>query len=465
MKKFISFSFFFVILFHVTSQLYFVEQQSLSQAQSSSYGSLIVGNGNHLLISASGENTDTGAIYLYKNVEGVYSLVDRLNNSFSEPGDNFGCSAVIQGNTIIVGANLVNNEQGAVYVYNFVGSTWTVTQKLVQPGSLFETLFGTSIAMDGNMIAIGSPGHDGDNGAVFVFNYNGSSWNLQAQIYNPFSSGVSASFGTSLVLFNDTLVVGAPCYSFSTYSGFTGYYSLVGNTWNFVQTLPNDAAPRATFGSKLSSDGVTLVVSAISDTIGTFENMGSVFVYVKNGSNWALQAKLLPPNNAPNLYFGGATSVFQDTLVVIQLSNTYVFSRSGTTWSLVQTITSPGNSLSFGGDILLDGFYLYISDLFYNSVGIVYMYVDVILPPQTTVSQTSSLQTTNLQTTQLQTTISQTSTFQTTNLQTTNAQTTQTQSTEMQITTKSSAINYGSRNIPQAFLLFFLLFFFAFLSL
>jgi hypothetical protein len=104
------------------------------------------------------------------------------------------------------------------------GSTWT-QQAYVKASNTgrddwarSSDSFGDSVALDGDTLAVGASGDDSDatgtsydapfSGAVYVFVRSGSTWTQQAYVKasNP---GVEDSFGDSVALDGDTLVVGA----------------------------------------------------------------------------------------------------------------------------------------------------------------------------------------------------------------------------------------------------------------
>jgi hypothetical protein len=65
--------------------------------------------------------------------------------------------------------------------------------------------FGTSVALDGDTLAVGAPNSE----AVYVFTRTGGDWSQQAYV-KASNTGTSDEFGTSVALAGDTLAVGAP---------------------------------------------------------------------------------------------------------------------------------------------------------------------------------------------------------------------------------------------------------------
>jgi hypothetical protein len=157
--------------------------------------------------------------------------------SNAEAGDVFGISVALAGDTLAVGAygeasgatggqadNSAINA-GAVYVFVRTGATWTQQAYLKAPNTGAGDLFGYSVALSGDTLAIGAPNESSgatgvnpasgqaDNsaiqaGAVYVFVRTGTTWTQQAYL-KASNTGAGDLFGWSVALSGDTLAVGA----------------------------------------------------------------------------------------------------------------------------------------------------------------------------------------------------------------------------------------------------------------
>jgi len=122
-------------------------------------------------------------------------------------GDEFGRSVAIDGDLIVVGSDLIpiDGEQlrGAAYVHrrSATTGTWTQEAKLTVPdGGLPFDQFASSVSVSGDTIAIGSPGSDAafqDQGAVYVFQFNPSfgQWFWLGELLAP-DAGQSDNLGS-----------------------------------------------------------------------------------------------------------------------------------------------------------------------------------------------------------------------------------------------------------------------------
>ena len=122
------------------------------------------------------------------------------------------------------------------------------------------------------------------------------------------------------------------------------------------------------FGYSLAMSGETLVVGVPNeDNLGVVDS-GAVYVFLRDdGGFWNLQARLENSGGEHSDHFGYAVAIEGDTLVVgvdrygvgpyLYHGAAFVFTRSGTTWSLVQLLAADNaeNADFFGRSIALSG--------------------------------------------------------------------------------------------------------------
>ncbi|MGH8428133.1 MAG: hypothetical protein ACRES7_09160, partial [Gammaproteobacteria bacterium] len=112
-----------------------------------------------------------GAAYIFTDSNGTWSQTQKLNADNGACGDGFGMADALSGSTAVIGAWGVNSYQGAAYIFNNSGGTWTQTQELFasdgQPGDYMGYIpFATS-----NGVALVSGfGHNSYVGATYFFN-------------------------------------------------------------------------------------------------------------------------------------------------------------------------------------------------------------------------------------------------------------------------------------------------------
>lgn len=225
--------------------------------------------------------------------------------------------------------------------------------------------FGSAVAISGPVAVIGAWNADNYHGAACVFAESRGAWHLQAVLNDPGNAkwdGFGYATATSRTSAGTYAMVSSEGTSGVTSSGIVYTYVRSGSTWHREETLSNpNRTIGASFGSSLAMSGTTAVVS----DDGYKNGSGIVYVYVKSGNSWHLQATLSNPAPAANANFGGGVSISGSTIVVgdgIQPSpaarprpgkparaatvyaEAYVFTRSASKWHLQARLTDTSAS-------------------------------------------------------------------------------------------------------------------------
>jgi hypothetical protein len=132
------------------------------------------------------------------------------------------------------------------------------------------------------------------------------------------------------------------------------------------KVLAMDGAVGDNFGYAVAMDGNTALVGAANDDIGANANQGSAYIFVRSGTTWTQQAKLIASDGAADDYFGCSVAMSGDTALVgarngdagaIDQGAAYIFVRSGTTWVQQAKLTASDGAASdvFGWSVALSG--------------------------------------------------------------------------------------------------------------
>ena len=130
------------------------------------------------------------------------------------PGDFFGHSVSLDGDTLLVGAihdDDAGADSGSAYVFERTGTTWAQTAKLVAAGVGAGDSFGFAVSLHGDTAVISAPRDDDfgiEAGAVYVFERAGTVWGAPVEL-RAFDGFAYDLFGISVALSGDTLLVGS----------------------------------------------------------------------------------------------------------------------------------------------------------------------------------------------------------------------------------------------------------------
>jgi len=303
--------------------------------------------------------------------------------------DVMGWGADMQGDLIALGAigdddactSPADCNSGAVYIFREVAGVWTQEAKLTPASSGNNFQFGHDVAVSGNRLLLGE--HVNDAGLAYIYDFDGSSW-VQQAVLSGSDAQTAWHFGHSVALQGDIAVVGAMRDTHAgTEAGSVYIFVFDGSTWVELQKITaSDAGPGARFGRSSDIDGDVIVVGAhLHDLSGP--DQGSAYVYERDDNGtpadllddvWSEVAHLVPSGAGNGEFFGRSVGVSGDTIVVgaefadpggVATGAAYVFERQGGVWVETQELTASngvlgdgfGISCSVDGDDIIVGAY------------------------------------------------------------------------------------------------------------
>ena len=190
-------------------------------------------------------------------------------------------------------------------VYNPAGKL------LASDGSADDQL-GLAVAISGNFAFVGAPNDDinGElSGSVVVFERSGGVY-TQIQRLVPSDGAAEDIFGLDVAVSGDTLIVGANGHSTQfPYSGAAYIFVRNGSIWTEqAKLIASDEKADAAFGYKVNLAGDTAIVGASWDDASGLHS-GAAYVFSRNAGVWTEQQKLVPGD-------GAAQDEFSDTVAL-----------------------------------------------------------------------------------------------------------------------------------------------------
>jgi trimeric autotransporter adhesin len=274
--------------------------------------------------------------------------------------DLFGSAVAVDGNTVVIGSPLedsnatgVNGDwsnnlsynSGAAFVYVRINGEWQLQAYLKPETIISDGLFGSSVAISGDVIVVGAPNNAFSNtkGRAVVFRRTGNVWALEETIQG-FKTEIRDQFGASVDISNNNIVVGAPFEDGGSVGvgGDQNDNSVPdsGCAYVFVKTAANGWRQKAYFksiipgsqdyfGASVSISKDTLIVGAPnedSNAVGVNDNpynnrapnSGAAFVYSRGGGagQWSMEAYLKASNTDAEDHFGSSVSIANDGIVI-----------------------------------------------------------------------------------------------------------------------------------------------------
>ena len=266
-----------------------------------------------------------------------------LKASSVRPGDLFGYSVAIAGDTVVVGARSRGPrddesdgaaESGSAYVFVRTGTSWSQQARLTGADAPGGSNFGVAVAVAGDTVVVGAsdersiPTLAPLPGVAYVFARTGVTWSRQARLQAVYG-GAADFFGEAVAVSGDTIIVGAPDGDTAGISTGAAYvFVRTGTTWSLQEHLnASNADEGDAFGASVAIDGDTVVVGATLEGSGATgvngsaasndtPRAGAAYAFVRVASRWTQQAYLKASNTDAGDEFGVSVAVSGDMVVV-----------------------------------------------------------------------------------------------------------------------------------------------------
>jgi LPXTG-site transpeptidase (sortase) family protein len=132
-----------------------------------------------------------------------------------------------------------------------------------------------------------------------------------------------AELGWAVAISGNTAVVGARNEDFDrstgalTNAGAAYVFVRSGSSWfQEAKLVPRDPNTGDTFGVSVAIDGNTIVVGATGSDPDDLTDAGAAYVFLREGINWTQKAKLVPLDPAAEDNFGSSVAIDGDTILV-----------------------------------------------------------------------------------------------------------------------------------------------------
>ena len=300
------------------------------------FGRTIVADGETVLIGAIDADEARGAVYVFKYGD-TWQQVARLTASDASPGDQFGTSIAVDGDVVLIGAQGRSESTGAVYVFaKSQDGTFSETGMLpvedINPGDGF----GYVAAIEDNVAVVGSPSQMEGMGAAHVFMHGSEGWSQISKLAPDFLTERSR-MGSAVMVHNGRVYVSAPMQGLVLvyeWDPESNQLRMLG------QLTPFDAQRGSQFGASLAASGSGIWVGASRSGRGR----GVVYRFMSGEEGWTGALKLMPDEEIGRAAFGSSLALYGDHAVVgaarmdSRAGGAILMNRTEGEWSAVVTL-------------------------------------------------------------------------------------------------------------------------------
>lgn len=256
--------------------------------------------------------------------------------------------------TAAVGVANANGSRGKVVIYARSGASWSPQQTLTDStGAAFDS-FGCSVGLSGDTLVVGAPGKD-LSGLGYVFQRSGTTWTMAARLL-PADNSSEDQIGLSAAIDGGTILLGAPKKNSDTGAAYV--FTQSRRTWSQTAKLVAvDGAMGDQFGATVSLSGDNALIGAPEHKGGE----GEAYLFSRTGAAWSPQQRL--QSNIPIVagYFGSAVAISANKLIFGELGNSaaHLYRLIDNKWRF-RAVAGEGSMTHFGGAVAVNGSYALI---------------------------------------------------------------------------------------------------------
>ncbi|HHK42605.1 MAG TPA: hypothetical protein ENJ50_09325, partial [Planctomycetaceae bacterium] len=324
----------------------------------------------------------TGVVYVYEKSGNLWTRTAVLTAAAPTTTSLFGFTRgiAVSGGFIAVGISDVDgsgNVSASVCVFQEIGGIWTPVADLRPPPSTLAR-FGLDVSLDGCRLAVADIGDDDQGtsaGAVYLYEFDGTTWALQDKL---FASSGNGAFGLALDLDGDRLLVGAADEAY--------VFAFDGSRWQTEATLVGqDTMVTDNYGRAVSLSGQYAVVGASNHPHVSAQVGGAAYVFRRDPSGWVQDVELLPDLLCLACGFGKSVAIDGSSILVSAAGDDEFAANAGAAhlydlaagiWSEEEKFSSSGvgSEIFFASQIALDGGNAFGSSPFAEDGGAVYAF-------------------------------------------------------------------------------------------
>lgn len=221
-------------------------------------------------------------------------------------GTAFGREVKIYGDEFLISSRnppQLLGGSGKVFLFKETNDVITQTAFFYPTDALVTDNFGVSIAIENDLVAIGSPFHDANfdnSGAVYLYKRTNGIWNLLQKI-TAYDGAIDDNFGSFVTIHNNQLFISAKnddlVLNSQSEDGSVYIYDVDGTNVTFSQKFPGPTSSQ--FGTKIEIENNKMVIeNSHASSDGIFFS-----TYTYDGTNWTLQNTTDAIGDLEQLYY------------------------------------------------------------------------------------------------------------------------------------------------------------------
>jgi hypothetical protein len=323
-----------------------------------------------------------GSVQIQRYFPGLgWFFIKELFDPNPTANGNFGAILALSGDTLLVGAPAAYSTGGSpipnvghvrVYERNAGGAdAWGCVERLLPYIGEDDAVFGSAVALNGDVLVIGAPGMDGDipgseAGVAFTYERRADTWRVTAAPEETGFPGNSTRKGQSVSIDRGMAAVGMPR---QIYSGQErGMVQVLRSNqageerWAPDSSLLLSPASQANelFGQAVAIHGEWLLIGAPGYNQPAAVDTGRAYLFRRNAVGWNHYLTFEPPMLTAHADFGASVTLTERWAVIGApgMNHVFVYDREeggADIWDISTVIDRSAQGGRFGASITVDG--------------------------------------------------------------------------------------------------------------
>ena len=267
---------------------------------------------------------NAGAVFAFERDGDSWSQKQILTAVDAKGGDAYGQSIALTERFLVIGAphsDAPHKDSGSAYVYKRGRNAWQFHTKLTAKDGAEGDLFGISVAIDGDTILVGADLNDEiaeKAGAVYAYKYDGKHWKSQGKLTAKDGADTDI-FGVRVALYGNTALISArrdDIEGIGTDAGSAYIFERTKGKWTQTQKLvAPDGKADDRFGRGVALNKETALISAMHHDVAG-NNAGALYVFKKQSGQWHFSSKIVATDAVPEDRFGWNIDLANETAII-----------------------------------------------------------------------------------------------------------------------------------------------------
>ncbi len=173
------------------------------------FGKSVLVSGDRIFVGEPDNLYRPGAVYVFRQADGEWVQETAITAMDAEMNDGFGGSMAVEGDMLVVGSSGKDGEAGSAHVFEHMEDGWMHRAVLTSDDAGPDDAFGMTVGLSDGAVFVGAPAADSSAGAAYVFEKDDNGMWMQAARLQGSEVKKGGRFGTAIAAAEGRAFAGA----------------------------------------------------------------------------------------------------------------------------------------------------------------------------------------------------------------------------------------------------------------